>query len=92
MAGTALTERNQPINEISALQSGSQVSQPGWLNTPTPGVAPTDVIGANQMALNQGNVAYQGELAQNQALMSGLFGLGGSAVKAGGMMYGGKPA
>lgn len=72
----ALTQRNQPINEISALMSGSQVSQPGFTNTPNTGVAPTDVIGATQQSLNQQNVGYQGALAQQQGLMSGLFGLG----------------
>lgn len=86
-AQEALTERNQPINEISALLSNSQVSQPGFTNTPTPGVAPTDVIGAQQQSLNQQNVGYQGELAQNNALMSGLFGLGSAGL--GGWAYGG---
>ncbi len=76
----ALTERNQPINEITALMSGSQVSQPGFTNTPTPGVAPTDVIGAQQQSLNQQNVGYQAQLQQNQGLMNGLFGLGKSAA------------
>jgi hypothetical protein len=78
----ALTERNQPINEITALMSGSQVSQPGFIsNTPTPGIAPTDFLGAQQQSLNQQNVGYNAKVAQNQALMSGLFGLGGAAVK-----------
>jgi hypothetical protein len=84
-AQEALTERNQPINEISALLSGSQVSQPGFTNTPTPGVAPTDVIGANQQSLNQQNVGYQGQLASNNAMMSGLFGLGSAALGGWGM-------
>jgi len=88
-AQEALTERNQPINEISALLSGSQVSQPGFTNTPSPGVAPTDVIGAQQQSLNQQNVGYQGQLAQNNALMSGLFGLGSAGLGAGGMALGG---
>ena len=79
----ALTERNQPINEIIALLRGSAVSQPNFTNTPTPGVAPTDVIGAQQQALNQQNVGFQAEQAQNQALMNGLFGLGRSAITAG---------
>lgn len=83
----ALTERNQPINEITALLSNSQVSQPNFTNTPTPGVAPTDYIGAQQQALNQQNVGYQSEMAQNQALMSGLFGLGSAGL--GGWAYGG---
>jgi hypothetical protein len=88
MAGTALTERNQPINEITALMSGSQVQQPGWVGTPSPGVAPTDVIGANQMALNQQNVGYNAQVANQNAMMSGLFGLGKTGIGAGAMMYG----
>ena len=78
----ALTQRNQPINEITALMGNSQVSQPNFTNTPTPGVAPTDVIGAQQQALNQQNVGYQGQLAQNQGLMNGLFGLGKAGLGA----------
>lgn len=76
----ALTERNQPINEISALLSGSQVSQPNFQKTPTAGVAPTDVIGAT-------NAQYQGEVGQynaaqanQRAMMSGLMGLGSTAL------------
>lgn len=79
-AQEALTERNQPINEISALLSQSQVSQPNFTNTPQPGVAPTDVIGAQQQSLNQQNVGYQGQLAQNNAMMTGLFNLGSAAA------------
>ncbi len=78
----ALAERNQPINEITALMSGSQVSNPAFQNTPSPGVAPTDVIGAQQQSLNQSNVGFNAQVAQNNALMSGLFGLGGNALKA----------
>jgi len=84
----ALAERNQPINEITALMSGSQVSNPSFQNTPSPGVAPTDVIGAQQQALNQQNVGFQAQNAQNQAFMSGLFGLGGAGIKAAGSFYG----
>lgn len=78
----ALTDRNQPINEISALLSGSQVSMPNFqgVNTPTPGVAPTDVIGANQQSLNQQNVGYNAQVAQNSAFNTGLFGLGKTAL------------
>jgi hypothetical protein len=80
--GNALAERNQPINEITALMSGSQVSNPAFQNTPSPGVAPTDVIGAQQQSLNQSNVGFNAQVQQNQALMNGLFGLGGAAAKA----------
>lgn len=77
---SALTERNQPINEITALMSGSQVSQPNFAATPQTGVSPTDVIGPT-------NLAYQGQLANwnagNQsrnAMMGGLFGLVGAPL------------
>lgn len=85
----ALTQRNQPINEISALLSGSQVSQPNFSQTPTPGVAPTDVIGATGQSLAQQNVGYQGQLATNMGVNSGLFGLGSSALGAAGTALGG---
>ncbi|QND42956.1 hypothetical protein HB770_20835 [Rhizobium leguminosarum bv. viciae] len=39
----ALAERNQPINEISALMSGGQVQAPSFVNTPQPGVNGTDI-------------------------------------------------
>lgn len=84
---SALTNRNQPINEITALMSGSQVSNPTYGNTPSPGVAPTDVIGAQQQALNQQNVAYQGQLSQNAGLLGAIGGLGGSAAALGGWKF-----
>lgn len=79
-AQEALTERNQPINEISALLGQTQVSQPNFASTPTPGVAPTDVIGAQQQSLNQSNYGTSAQLSQNNALMSGLFGLGAAGL------------
>lgn len=81
----ALTERNQPINEIVALLRGSGVQQPSFTNTPTPGVAPTDVIGAQQQSLAQSNYGTGLQQQQNTALMSGLFGLGKTALGGWGM-------
>lgn len=76
----ALTERNQPINEITALMSGSQVGMPNFQRTPNAGVAPVDYTGAvaNNTA-NQWN-AYNAQMNQNNAMMSGLFGLGKTAL------------
>lgn len=65
----ALAERNQPINEISALMGGGQVQSPSFVNTPTPGVNGTDVAGITNNAYNQNMQAYQSK-------MSGLLGLG----------------
>lgn len=70
---TALTNRNQPINETTALMSGSQVSQPQYVNTPQTGVNGTDVAGLMSQQNQQKNANYQAQLG-------GLFGLGGAAL------------
>lgn len=64
----ALAGRNQPLNEITALMSGSQVAMPQFQSTPQTGVGGVDYTGL----VNQ---KYQGELQQSQAAMGGLFGL-----------------
>lgn len=65
-----LTERNQPINEITALLSGSQVSQPNFVNTPGMNMPTTDYAGIMQQNYaNRANAAGQ----RSQA-MGGLFG------------------
>lgn len=69
----ALTERNQPVNEIMAIAGGSQVQQPQFQQTPQSGVAPTDITGS----INQN---YQNQLSSYNAGMSGLFGLGSAAL------------
>lgn len=76
----ALSTRNQPINEITALLSGSQVSQPNFTNTPQPGVAPTDVIGAVGQSLAQQNVGYNAQVQNQQLVNNGLFKLGNTAL------------
>lgn len=77
----ALTERNQPINEISALMSGGQVSTPSFVNTPQPGVNGVDYTGL----VNQ---KYQSDMAGYQSKMGGLFGLAGAFAKPlGGWMF-----
>jgi len=63
-----LTERNQPLNELAALMSLSPVTQPSYVSTPQPGVAPTDVAGITQ-------AAYEAEMNQYNAMMGGLFGI-----------------
>lgn len=68
-----VTQRNQPINEISALMGGSQVQNPQFGQTPQTGISSTDITGTANNIYNQ-NV-------QNQnATMGGLFGLGSAAI------------
>jgi hypothetical protein len=70
------SQYNSPINSLSALQSMSQVSQPGIGQT-----APTASAGiqpANLAGMTQQN--YQDQMQNSNAAMGGLFGLGGSLL------------
>lgn len=78
----ALLERNQPINEIIGLASGTQVQQPQFGGTPQVGMAGTDVAGITQADYANRYNAWQQQNAQSQSLMGGLFGLGANALMA----------
>jgi hypothetical protein len=73
-----LTERNQPLNEIAALMSGSAVSQPNFTNTPQTNVAGTDYAGMVANNYNAQNDQWKAKVGQQNAMMGGLFGLGGT--------------
>jgi len=75
--GEAMAMRNQPINEITALLSGSQVSNPAQMSGPTP---QSSVAGVDYTGLV--NQQYQAKLAQSNAMMGGLFGLAGNVGSA----------
>lgn len=77
----ALTERNQPLNEIGALLSGSQVSMPTFgAGTNQPSIPTVDYAGlVNQNYQNQLG-AYNNQMAQRQGVLGGLFGLGGKLI------------
>lgn len=69
----ALTERNQPLNELQALMAGTQVQQPGFTSTPQTQVSGTDYAGLVENNYNQ-------KVASNNAAMGGIFGLGSAAL------------
>lgn len=73
-----LTERNQPLNEITALMSGSQVRNPAFTSTPQASVAGTDYSGIVQNNYKAATDQYRTDVAQNNAMMGGLFGLAGT--------------
>jgi len=82
--GQALQEtyaqRNQPINEIIGLLSGTQVQNPNYQMT-QPGRMPiTDNAGLINENFNQRMNVYNSQVAQRQALMGGLFGLAGGLI------------
>lgn len=73
-------ERSQPINEITALLSGSQVAQPNLVNTNMPTIPTTDVAGLINTNYNQKLGAYQQQMAQRNGILGGLFGLGSAGI------------
>ena len=76
----AYLPRNQELNTLSALLSGSQVSSPQFVSTPQTQVAGVDTSAA--LGMNQQNALTQQQLAasQSNAMMGGLSGLGGAAL------------
>lgn len=81
-AQEALTQRNQPLNEITALMSGSQVQQPNFVGTPQTSVAPTDYMGAVNTAYQGALNNYNQQVGQQNAMWGALGSLGGSALGA----------
>lgn len=80
-----LMQRQTPLNEINALMSGSQVSNP----FATPGVqgntniAPPPIFGAAQAQGGYGQSQANAQNAMSGNFMSGLFGLGAGALAGG---------
>lgn len=73
-----LAQRNQPINEISALMGGQQVNVPQFMPQQAPQVGQTDIVGPT-MAAYQGQLANYNNALQRQAgLFGGLASLGGA--------------
>ena len=77
---TIAAERNQPINEITALLSGSQVDRPNFVNANMPTIPTTDVAGLINTNYNQRLNQWQQQQAQRQNLLGGLFGLGAGII------------
>lgn len=70
----ALQQRNIPFTDLASLWGQpQQVQNPQMAQTPTPGVAATDVSG-------NVNAAYQQQMAAYNAQMGGIFGLGSAAL------------
>ncbi len=76
----ALAERNQPLNELSALLSGSQVSNPAQMSSAAPqvGVGGVDYSGMVQNNYNNQMQQYQMQMQNRGGMLGGLFGLAGT--------------
>jgi hypothetical protein len=80
-----MAQRQTPLNEITALQSGSQVANPfSQASAFNAGAvaAPAPVFQGAQAADNAAMQRYQTQAGSAGGLMSGLFGLGSSAILA----------
>jgi hypothetical protein len=86
------TERSQPLNELSAMLSGSAVQGPQFVNAPQGQVSPSDIMGATYANYNGQMDAWKQQQANNNAMMGGLFGLAGSGAGAYGTYAGLKAA
>jgi hypothetical protein len=73
--------RNQPLNEISALMSGSQVTQPNFVNSPSTQIPTTDVAGLINNNFNQQMGVYQQQNNNYNSTIGGILGLGAGALK-----------
>ena len=81
----ALTEqaylRNEPLNTLSAVRTGSQVQGPTFVNPAMQAnTAGADILGATQMGYNAQMGAANAQNAANNAMTQGLFSLGGAAL------------
>ena len=82
-----MTERQTPINEITALLSGSQVNNPFAVNSFAQNnqVQAAPLFAAQNMTADYNTDVYNAKAAQAAGLQSGLFGLGSTGLM-GGMM------
>ena len=80
--GEYLTQRGLPLNEITALMSGSQVANP--FATPSVAqntqIAPSPLFGATTAKGQHDIDIYNANQARSGGITSGLFGLGASAM------------
>jgi hypothetical protein len=82
-ANELMTLRNQPINEITALLSGSQVSMPTFGSNPGLSVPNVDYAGLEMQGYENELAAWQQQNQNRNAIIGGLFGLGSAGITAG---------
>jgi len=72
--------RSAPINEISALLSGSQINAPNFAINQQSQIPTTDYAGLVNANYQQRQQNYQSQLAGRNSILGGLFGVGAAAV------------
>jgi len=75
--------RSQPLNELNALRTGSQVTNPQFQSVPQQqAVTGPNYMGAAQSQGQYDQNLYNQNMAQQNAMMQGLFSIGGAALGA----------
>lgn len=75
--------RNEPLNTLNAVRTGSQVQGPTFVNPAMQAnTAGADILGATQMGYNAQLGAANAQNAANNAMTQGLFSLGGAGIMA----------
>jgi hypothetical protein len=75
--------RNQPLNELNALRTGSQVTNPSFSNAPTQGqTAGADITGAKNAQYSAQMQGYNADQASDASFNSGLMSIAGIAAMA----------
>lgn len=74
--------RQQPLNELNALRTGSQVSAPQFGSTPQGNVQGADIASMYNNQYQGQLAAYNGQVASNNQLTSGMFQLGAAGIAA----------
>jgi hypothetical protein len=75
--------RNEPLNTLSAVRTGSQVTGPQFVNSFNQATTQgADLLGATQMGYNAQMGAYNAQQAGQNSMTSGLMGLAGAGVMA----------
>lgn len=78
--------RNEPINTLNAIRSGSQVTNPTFQSVPQQATTQgADILGATQAGYNAQLGASNASNAASAANTGGLYSLGGTALMAGAM-------
>jgi hypothetical protein len=78
-----LNEYNQPLNNLTALMSGSQIQNPQFQQYTGQNIAPAPIANATTLAGNFAQNQYGQNVAANNATTQGLFSIAGASLGAG---------
>jgi hypothetical protein len=79
----AVSSYELPAQTAESLMGVAQPAGIGLTTTPQASGTPADLVGATSSANSANMAAYNAQLQQQNAMMSGLFGLGGASISGG---------